>query len=69
MDEESTQLKGRTISNAIKLGVTEDIVLMPVCEIAYLGQEGRREAFSEGGIVNRLDIHVVKDLEVPTSLA
>ena len=51
-----------TVSNAIKFRVTEDTILMVVCEIPRLGEEGRRQQIQECFVMNGLHVHVVVDL-------
>ena len=48
-----------TVSNAIKFRVTEDTILMVVCEIPRLGEEGRRQQIQECFVMNGLHVHVV----------
>lgn len=52
-----------TVSNTIELRVAEDTVLMVVCEIPRLGEEGWRQQIQECFVMNGLHVHVVVNLK------
>lgn len=56
------QNKRHTVANTADLGVSEDIILMIIGEVARNAEVPRRQTVCKGGIVNGLDVHVIIDL-------
>lgn len=58
-----------TVSYASKSHVTEDAIFVEVGKGICLSEERRRKALCEGRVVDRLYVHVIKDLDVRESIS
>lgn len=52
----------RTVANPAERRVGEDVVLVPVSEIARLREVSSRQPVRKGRVVDRLDVHIVVNL-------
>ena len=55
-----------TVSDAIERAVAENVVLVPVREVAGLVEVAGREGICKRRVVDRLHVHVVEDLHART---
>jgi len=53
-----------TVTNALGIGVTENSVLVPISKIMSLLKEGSWKILSKAGVMNKLDIQVIKNLKI-----
>ena len=53
-----------TVTNALGVGVTENSVLVPISKITSLIKEGLWKILRKAGVMNKLDIQVIKNLKI-----
>lgn len=51
-----------TVPDARHAWVGEDVVFVPVCKTSCLCEVSRRKRLGERGVVNVVDVHIIKDL-------